>query len=375
MRVETPSSPQRSARVLLLAGIFFVCGELALGAFLDTAPLSVRFPEAALALERARTQHPPPDIVFFGSSRFMAAIVPGEIEHRLRAAHGEPTPTLLSMAVLGGDFVSTEFLLDQMLAQGVRPGVAVIEVSPDLVGRPPHLLSAQLERLFRWRDVADWLPELFEADWSALLNARLLPVYHYRKELLGWLVGRPPPYLFVPAPEPPAVTASPVPLMQKASNLKTPERGLPARIGSAGDSPSATEAPDDPTHGVDRWARWLRPFRLSGRCAEVLERILARCKKEEITCILVEPPVASGHRGLYGDDVTTPYRRLLGRLGREYDAPYFDFADRLPDTSFRDDSHVNRTGATDFSALLAHALLEPLWFGGEGLDAMDSRVP
>src|SRR5271157_205275 len=361
MHVQPRSNSHRAAKILLFAAIFFFCGELALGAFLDTAPLSVRFPEAALVLERARTQNPPPDIVFFGSSRFMAAIAPGEIDQQLRASHGERIPALLPMAVLGGDFVSTELLLDRMLAEGVRPRIAVIEVSPDLVGRPPHLLSAQLERLFGWRDVVHWLPELFEADWSALLTARLIPVYHYRRELLGWLVGRPPPYLFVPAPKPVAGPESAAQVVQAASKAQGVQRGLPAGTGPAG----ASETPDDPTHGVDRWARWLRRFRLSERCAEVLERVLARCQKEEITCILVEPPVASGHRALYGTDVVTPYRGLLERLGRDYGAPYFDFGDRLPDTSFRDDSHVNRTGAIRFSALIANALIEPLWFGGE----------
>jgi hypothetical protein len=341
MHVQPPSNPNRSAQILLLAAILFFCGELALGVYLDTAPFSVRFPEAAAVLERAQTQSPPPDIVFFGSSRFMAAIGSAEIDQDLRASHGGRTPAVLPMAVLGGDFVSTEFLLDRMLAEGVRPRIAVIEVSPDLVGRPPHLLSAQLERLFRWRDVWHWLPELFEADWSALLTARTIPAYHYRRELLGWLVGRSPPYLSVPAPE------------------------LPASAAPAGEPRSATETPDDPTHGVERWARWLRRFRISERCAVVLERVLARCQKEQIACIMVEPPVASGHRALYGGDVLTPYHALLERLGRDYGAPFFDFAARLPDTSFRDDSHVNRAGAIRFSALLASALIEPLWFGDE----------
>jgi len=341
MHVQPRSNPQRSAKILLLAVILVFCGELALGVYLDTAPLSVRFPEAAAVLEHARTQNPPPDIVFFGSSRFMAAIAPAEIDQALRTSHGGRIPAVLPMPVLGGDFVSTEFLLDRMLAEGVRPRIAVIEVSPDLLGRPPHLLSAQLERLFRWRDVWHWLPELFEADWSALLTARVIPAYHYRKELLGWLVGRPPPYLSVPAPE------------------------LPAGAGPGGEHPSAIETPDDPTHGVERWARWLRRFRISERCTEVLERILARCQKEQIACILVEPPVASGHRALYGADVATPYHALLARLGRDYRAPFFDFGARLPDTSFRDDSHVNRTGAIRFSALLASSLIEPLWFGDE----------
>jgi hypothetical protein len=339
MHVEPPSNPHRSAQILLLAAILFFSGELALGVYLDTAPLFVRFPEAAAVLERARTQNPPPDIVFFGSSRFMAAIAPAEIDQDLRASRGRRIPAVFPMAVLGGDFVSTEFLLDRMLAEGVRPRIAVIEVSPDLVGRPPHLLSAQLERLFRWRDVWHWLPELFEADWSALLTARIIPTYHYRKELLGWLVGRSPPYLSVPAPE--------------------------FLSGPAGEPPSATETPDDPTHGVERWARWLRRFRISERCAEALERVLVRCQKEQMACILVEPPVASGHRALYGADVLTPYHALLERLGRDYGAPFVDFGARLPDSSFRDDSHVNRTGAIRFSALLASSLIEPLWFGDE----------
>jgi hypothetical protein len=341
MHVQPRSNPRRSAQILLLAAILFFCGELALGVYLDTAPLSVRFPEAAAVLERARTQNPPPDIVFFGSSRFMAAIAPAEIDQDLRASHGGRIPAVLPMAVLGGDFVSTELLLDRMLAEGVRPRIAVIEVSPDLVGRPPHLLSAQLERLFRWREIFYWLPELFEADWSALLTARIIPAYHYRRELLGWFVGRPPPYLSVPAPEP------------------------LAGAGPVGEHPSATETPDDPTHGVERWARWLRRFRISERCAEVLERLLTRCQKEQIACLLVEPPVASGHRALYGSEVATPYHALLERLGREYGVPFVDFGDRLPDTSFRDDSHVNRTGAIRFSRLLASALIEPLWFGDE----------
>ncbi|HBZ70037.1 MAG TPA: hypothetical protein DEP35_09995 [Deltaproteobacteria bacterium] len=359
MDVQLRPNPQRAARILLLAAILFFCGELVVGVFLDTAPFSVRFPEAAAVLERARKQNPPPDIVFFGSSRFMSAIAPAEIDQQLRASHGEGIPVMLPMAVLGGDFVSTEFLLDRMLAEGVRPRMAVIEVSPDLVGRPPHLVTAQLERLFRWRDVVYWLPELFEADWSALLTARLIPAYHYRRELLGWLVGRPPPYLFVPRPELPA---GPAPGAQVAGSAS---KGLPTGTGAADSHPTASETPDDPTHGVDRWARWLRRFRISQRCADVLERVLARCQQEQITCILVEPPVASGHRALYGTDVVIPYDSLLERFGRDYGAAYLDFRDRLPDTSFRDDSHVNRTGALRFSALLASALIEPLWFGDE----------
>jgi hypothetical protein len=373
MHVEARSNLHRSARILLLAAILFVCGELALGALLDTAPFSVRFPEGAAVLERARAQNPPPDIVFFGSSRFMAAIVPAEIDKELRTAHGNRVPVLLPMAVLGGDFVSTEFLLDRMLAQGVRPRIAVIEVSPDLVGRPPHLLSAQLERLFRWRDVAYWLPELFEADWSALLNARLLPVYHYRKELLGWLVGRPPPYLFAVASHPAVLAASQGRAAEAASRGRA--SGPPAALADASEPAPAAHTPDDPTRGVDRWARWLRPFHLSERSAEVLERVLDRCRKEDITCILVEPPVASGHRALYGEDVTVPYRGLLARLHRDHDAPFFDFGDRLPDSSFRDDSHVNHQGATGFSALLARAVIEPFWFGEEKPVARDQRAP
>jgi hypothetical protein len=355
MHRQPPPNPHRAAQILLLAAILFFAGQLAVGVFLDTAPLSVRFPEATAVLARARTQNPPPDIVFFGSSRFMSGIAPAEIDQHLRASHGERIPTVLSMAVLGGDFVSTEFLLDRMLAEGVRPRIAAIEVSPDLVGRPPHLLSAQLERLFRWRDVVHWLPELFEADWSALLTARLIPAYHYRRELLGWIVGQPPPYLFAPAPMAPAQVA------RSAPSASVGPHNQPAGAGPA----TEHETPDDPTHGVERWARWLRHFRISQRCADVLERVLARCQKEEITCVLVEPPVASGHRALYGTDVVTPYHSLLERLGRDYGSTFFDFGDRLPDTSFRDDSHVNRTGAARFSALLASSLIDPLWFGGE----------
>jgi len=363
MQVRLRSSSQRAARILFLGAVLFFSGQLAVGVLLDRAPLSVRFPEAAAVLQRARAQNPPPDIVLFGSSRFMAAIAPSEIDQHLRASHAEPLPGVLPMAVLGGDFVSTEFLLDRMLAEGVRPRIALIEVSPDLVGRPPHLLSAQLERLFAWRDVMHWLPELVEADWSALLTARMIPAYHYRRELLGWWVGRPPPFLFAAAPEPWAPAGSAAPVVASASSAPAGQRTPPSN------------APDDPTHGVERWARWLRRYRISQRCAAVLERVLARCRSEEITCILVEPPVASGHRALYGREVVTPYRALLDRLGRDYGVTFYDFGDRLPDTSFRDDSHVNHTGAIRFSALLAGAVIEPLWFGGEDRTTTTDSAP
>src|SRR5262249_54587000 len=146
------------------------------------------------------------DVVLFGSSRFKALILPSAVEARLRQIFGDQTPRVTTLAFNGGDLVGTDILLDNVLAQGTRPKIALVELTPEWLRYPIPFLNGHLLRAFTWRAVRAWLPELMLGTRSTLLCARLFPAYCYRNELLTWGVGRPPPYLTAPTSpsQPPA---------------------------------------------------------------------------------------------------------------------------------------------------------------------------
>ena len=323
------SSDQRPAtRVLALAALVFLVVQLGVGLALDRAPLRVRFREADEALARVRALGPTPDVLLFGSSRFKALILPDRVEARLRERLGEAAPRVTTVAFNGGDLVGTDFLFARVLAQGTRPRMALVEVTPEWLRDPVPFLNGQLLRTFTWRDVAEWLPELARGTKRTLLCARLFPVYCYRNELLTWTTGRRPPYLVAPT--------SPKQAQPRAKH-------------------------DDPLHGAHRWARRMRDYRVSERALAVLERILARCRDARIECVVVVPPISSAHRKLLEGRIEGSFQDALARVQAEHAFAFGDFSDRLADDGFHDSTHGNRSGGERFSAIVADEVIEPRW--------------
>jgi hypothetical protein len=153
-------------------------------------------------------------------------------------------------------------------------------------------------------------------------------VYCYREELLHWLTGREPPYLA--APDPP-------------------------------DKPPPRAKRDDPNHGASRWARRLRGYRVSPRAVAVLERVLDRCREAEIECVLVEPPISSGHRAMLAGRIEDAFHAALAAVQSQRQVEFLDFGDRLPDDGFRDSTHGNRSGGARFSEIVADEVIAPRW--------------
>jgi hypothetical protein len=321
------SQPKRAKRVLALAALLFVAVQLCIGLALDRAPLRVRFREAADALDRVRNAGPTPDVVLFGSSRFKALILPEVTEARLRERLGEGAPRVTSLSFNGGDLIGTDILLQRVLAQGARPRIALIELTPEWLRYPVPFINGQLLRAFTWSDVVDWLPELLLGTKRTLICARLFPVYCYRNELLTWTTGRAPPYLAAP---------------ESPSHSRRAQR-------------------DDPRHGAQRWHRRMRGYSVSEHAIAVLERILDRCRYAGIECVLVEPPVSSEHREILGGELERAFRDALERLRAKRDLPFADFSDRLPDDGFHDSTHGNRSGGERFSVIVADEVIEPRW--------------
>jgi hypothetical protein len=323
-----PDEGRRSRRVLALAALCFVVFELAVGLALDRAPLHVRFKEASDALARVRDAGPNPDVVLFGSSRFKALILPSVVEARLRESFGNRAPRVTSVSFNGGDLVGTDILLDHVLAQGARPRIALIELTPEWVRYPIPFLNGQLLRAFTWRDVREWLPELLLGTRRTLLCARLFPAYCYRNELLTWMVGRPPPYLAAP---------------------------------SSPGGPKAKQKRDDPKHGAGRWARRMHGYETSPRALALLERVLARCRAAGIDCVVVVPPISSTHRELLRGHIEKTFTAAIARVEAQEPFSLMDFQDRLPDDGFHDSTHGNRSGGERFSQIVADEVIAPRW--------------
>jgi hypothetical protein len=319
---------RRARRVLALAGLLFLAAELAIGLALDRAPLHVRFREAADALARVRAAGPNPDVLLFGSSRFKALILPSVVEARLRETFGDQTPRVTSVSFNGGDLVGTDILLDHVLAQGTRPRIALIELTPEWVRYPIPFLNGQLLRAFTWRDVREWLPELMLGTRRTLLCARLFPAYCYRNELLTWMVGRSPPYLAAP---------------------------------TSASQPAAKTRKDDPEHGAGRWARRMRGYEVSPHALALLERVLVRCRAAGIECVVVVPPISSTHRALLRGHIHDTFVAAVARMQAQDPFPLADFSDRLPDDGFHDSTHGNRSGGERFSEIVADEVIAPRW--------------
>ena len=327
METETPTDSanvRRARRVLAWMPPIFVAAQLTVGLCLDRAPLSVRFADGVSKLAAA-TAEPRPDVVLFGSSRFNALIDPALVQKTLDAKLGPRAPRVASLAFIGGDLVGTDFMFNRLLDAGVRPKLAVIEVTPEWMAHPIPFLNGQLLRIFVWRDVIDWLPELVLGTRRTLICARLFPVYCYRNELLTWMTGRPPPYL----------------------------------TGYSEGKPRPRRKPDDPTHGAHRWARTLHGYEVSARAVGILDRALARCRELGMECVLVAPPVASAQRAVLDGKIDAAYQRALTGLRQKYPVAFYDESERLPDDAFRDSSHGNRHGNALFSAIVADELVLP----------------
>src|SRR5262249_58502296 len=110
----------RAGRVLAIALVGVIAGQLVAGLALDVAPTSVRFTEGARVLAQARAMGDAPYVLLLGSSRFYHVDVETARATLLETV-GNGAPTVVQGAVLGGDAVIADDLLDRPLARGSRP--------------------------------------------------------------------------------------------------------------------------------------------------------------------------------------------------------------------------------------------------------------
>jgi hypothetical protein len=346
--------PLRSRRVLTIAAAAVVALQLAAGLALDAAPPAVRFAEGARVLSRARAFNGTPYVLLLGSSRFWAIDV-GTASATLLETTGAGAPPIVQGSVQGGDAVIADYLLERLLAQGSRPTLIAVEMSPETISHPSNWIAGDAIRFFTWSDVATWAPEILVRGKPAqVAAARFAPIDVYRRELLSWIVGRPPPYLWVPAPGEPAAAQPRVPGGTDGPR-PGPATGLDEML--AAPQPPRRQPNAATLSGLRQTRSWLRDFRLGGE-ARALERFLARARAAAIRIVLVGVPVSSWVRELYTPDVERAFRDYMDRLGR-HGGEFVDSRARMPDRFFSDHHHLNARGGSLFAHVLASEVLTP----------------
>lgn len=380
----------RSKRLLLLVVVLIAVAQLGVGILLDQYPLKVRFRLAESVLNHlARTSHRP-DILFLGSSRFGAAVNIVELQQTMQETFGKDAPLTYNCWFPGADPYSLDFLLQHILRRGIRPGMVVLEISPETVMLAGPFQGGQVTRIMTWKDMLGALEDLVVSKkYPRLMSSRLIPISLFRMELLTYLFGVSPPYLALPrdsqqqhplkAVENMDETPPPIAEAQVNPNQPTPASSdaSPQHPANAAANPepagaaqvhaqNSSQAERDDVRKLilsaqPRVQRWLRNFRIRGLNARHLESMLAYFQAQGIPTILVGVPVTKMHYECYSEKTNREFLEYMDKLCRKYGSSFVDYRNRFSDELFYDHMHMTYAGGHAFSRVFQQEVLSEAW--------------
>jgi hypothetical protein len=280
-----------------------------------------------------------PGVVMLGSSRTLNGFNAALIERQLANAGGPPA-TVYNFGMPGASSLAELVLLRRLLADGARPDVLLVEVSPCFMTRPVDRGMFQAHRLWR-RElslVADFL-----GNGDALLRewwrGRWVPCHTHREAILYTVW--------------PAMIAKPSfgPWFKQFD-------------------PAGWERFDARGFGADFRRRALEHTRseLSGaaaqehvndECLGALTQLVETCRREQIRLALVMLPIEAAFRGDNRWVAEVEVETLLARFRDEHGIEMVDARDWLADDEIFDSYHVSSEGADRFSERLTRQALVP----------------
>jgi hypothetical protein len=236
--------------------------------------------------------------------------------------------------------ISEYLYLRDMLAEGIRPRFALIEVLPPLMcaaqrGALTEEGMTGFENLSA-RRFLQWFPYLTRPGKRAhmWLEARLAPWYTFRRQIqleLRCLAAG------VPLPTYPAIDdwgwtiLGPFPFPPE-------ERERRLEVARGGYLP-----------GLSR-------FRMGKIPTQALRQTLELCRREHIPAALVVMPESSAFRSWYSDEGKTAIQNLIDELSQTYGVEVIDAQKWLADDDFEDGHHTLLHGADVFTYRLAAEL-------------------
>ncbi|MHB1424477.1 MAG: hypothetical protein ACYC3I_15005 [Gemmataceae bacterium] len=281
-------------------------------------------------------------VVMLGSSRACWAFRAGALNGR-KDSDGQPL-TFYNFGIPATGPISELFCLRDMLAEGIRPRLLLIEFLPPLMCE--HQRGALTEEgMIGFESLSahrflQWFPYLHRpGKYTRLwLEGRIAPWYSFRRQLqleVKCLTNGQP----FPTHEPIdawgwhiPVFAVPFPAFERARRLE---------VAYGGYFP-----------GLNR-------FRLGKKPTEALHELLDLCRREQIPAALVVMPESSQFRNWYSDEGKTALRGLLDEVSQTYGVPVINAQCWVADEDFEDGHHTQLHGAEVFTAGL-HAELAHL---------------
>jgi hypothetical protein len=325
------NAKNRNARTVLARFVLaLLLAQLVLDVLIENAWPNVRDPEWHLLVGRLRqllAEAPNrPLVVVLGSSRSELAVNAAWLS---RLPSG---PVVFNASVPAAGPLMQRVLLQRLLAQGIRPDLIVFEVMPpyfsdrgatfeESIPAGPRLNLAELRELVP--DARE--PTRLIKGW---LKGRLLPLSYHQVALLH--------HLF------------PSGLCPVSATLPGSDRD---RHGwKCAPECSAARRARLTKYMLGQYDRAIRSPTLHEPRIRHLERLLTRCQKEGIGCILFVPPENSGFRSNTAASLRTSLDAALAKIARKHGVPLYDARDWLSDEEFMDGHHATGKGAARFTA-------------------------
>jgi len=325
-----------------------VLATIAGNILVDHCPISARFPEADLTLKSWQAHVSAPEIVFIGSSRTGYATSVETMAPRVRQISGDASVQLFNAAVPVGDPLTMNFIGAHLFTDGRISKIAVIEITPDSVARRNRFLDFVVTRQFTFRDIVENSGDICHSTnktISRVLSSRFIPFFTHRLALQAW-----------------AREAFTGPEKSHTSS----EQDDDFFRGFWGSATLPKELPGPPPElrveqDLPRVRKQLADYEVRGRTSAALEALVARCRHDGMKVILLETPMHSSLRALFGPAITGPYLEFVKHLEETYGCRFVDYSERLPDTMFFDGVHTNGEGREYFSRLFADEVLGAVW--------------
>lgn len=345
---------RRARRCLGWTFLFIAVAQVVACWLLDYPYPLVRFPSLEQTVEVVKRQPRSPDIIALGSSRLGAGFREQLIEKELRQI--DPEVRVFNACIEGADPYTMDVVLQHLLAAGMRPKLAVIEVSPETLAAKNRWLKFNMLRMMTWSNLNEFVPHIRQCGGGReFLMTRFLPLVCHRQMILESLLME--------------VTGTDRPRMMAQGSGKDEKdwqklmtTGVPWEEYMKR-AKNKTAKPDDLTKAeIPFVENWLRDYHIAdGRAAQALDRVLTQCKEHNIEVVLIAIPISAQQRKLYSPQIETEFQNHLKNVVAKHGCRYLDYRSRIDNKLFQDNHHLMLEGAQVFSGVLTKEVLTKEW--------------
>jgi len=335
---------KRGRTTLAWAVAIFAAAQLSLAAAIELWLPQLRDPIYGDKLNQLRSciaaaPAGTPLVVMLGSSRAVHGLNAGLLEQQLAKRQGRPV-IAYNFGIPGAGPFTELICLKRLLAEGIRPDLALIEVLPPmLAGQTPSFDLGQFpaDRI--------WLHE------TALIERYTNRIFPEQRLAADWWAGWWSP-----------IHAHRFAVMRAICPQFVPPEGrghLFARFDERGWNimPEQVKTPERAQAALEtarkEYAGILAQFKLGGASCQALHELLDLCKRERISAGLVLMPEGPAFRSWYPVAARREIGAFVSGLSDRYSVQLIDAREWIAEKSFLDSHHLLAPGSQEFSLTLA----------------------